>query len=148
MEICTIGASGTTAERFFSALKTSLVTCVVDTRLRPSSQLAGYAKQDSLAYFLREVLGIPYVHEPLFAPNAKNLKDYRAGAIDWDIYAERYADQLRNSNVHLEVETGLWGDRPALLCSETRPDHCHRRLAAEFLLDNRSGIKKIHHLGT
>ena len=35
-------------------------------------------------------------------------------------------------------------DRGCLLCSEAKPDHCHRRLAAEWLKGKWEGVKMTH----
>ena len=43
---------------------------VLDVRLNNTSQLAGYSKRDDLAYFLRAIGGIGYVHLPDLAPTA------------------------------------------------------------------------------
>ena len=51
--ISTIGFTKTTAEGFFERLLKSGVKRVVDVRLRNTSQLAGFAKSDDLAYFLK-----------------------------------------------------------------------------------------------
>jgi uncharacterized protein (DUF488 family) len=34
--------------------------------------------------------------------------------------------------------------RTVLLCSEATPEHCHRRLVAEYLQDRWGGLKIIH----
>ena len=147
MEICTIGTSGITAERFFRALSDAQVSLLIDTRLHPNSQLAGYAKQDSLVYFLDKILGIGYKHEPMLAPTDEKLKEYRAKNISWDTYAEGYLSKLTESNLKDKLNIGEWGSNPVLLCSETTPDFCHRRLAAEYLKEYFPDIKSINHLG-
>ena len=147
MEICTIGTSGITAERFFRALSEAQVSLLIDTRLHPNSQLAGYAKQDSLVYFLDKILGIGYKHEPMLAPTDEKLKEYRAKNISWDTYAEGYLSKLTQSNLKDELDISEWGSNPVLLCSETTPEFCHRRLAAEYLKVNFPHVKSINHLG-
>ena len=47
IEICTIGFTQSTAERFFGRLKDAGVTRVLDIRLHSDSQLAGFAKAGS-----------------------------------------------------------------------------------------------------
>ena len=68
MRICTIGFTHKTAEDFFTRLGKAGVKRVVDVRLNNVSQLAGFAKKDDLAYFLKELCGIDYVHLPELAP--------------------------------------------------------------------------------
>lgn len=67
MDVTTIGFTKTDAEHFFGR-KTADVKRVIDVRLHNTSQLAGFAKADDLPFFLRELCGADYVHEPLLAP--------------------------------------------------------------------------------
>src|SRR5258708_37838934 len=68
MEIHTIGFTKKTAEQFFSLLKDAGIKKLIDVRLKNVSQLAGFAKRADLQYFLGEICGCEYLHEPLFAP--------------------------------------------------------------------------------
>jgi len=68
VEICTIGFTQTTAEHFFTRLADAKVERLLDVRLNNSSQLAGFAKAKGLPYFLRELVGATYEHQPLLAP--------------------------------------------------------------------------------
>jgi uncharacterized protein (DUF488 family) len=62
VKIYTIGFTRKPAERFFELLKDNHVSRLIDIRLKPGGQLAGFAKQDDLAYFLRELVGCEYHH--------------------------------------------------------------------------------------
>ena len=64
MRIFTIGFTRKSAETFFTQLKESGVRMLIDTRLNNRSQLSGFAKQNDLQYFLREVGKIDYLHLP------------------------------------------------------------------------------------
>ncbi len=68
MEIFTIGFTQSSAEHFFGRIVRAGIRRLVDVRLNNVSQLAAFAKRDDLAYFLRELCGAGYVHEPLLAP--------------------------------------------------------------------------------
>lgn len=57
VNLATIGFTKTTAAKFFDRLKSAGVKKVIDVRLHNTSQLAGFAKADDLAYFLREICG-------------------------------------------------------------------------------------------
>ena len=46
-------------------------------RLHNTSQLAGFAKADDLAYFLKKLGSIQYVHQPLLAPTDTMLKAFK-----------------------------------------------------------------------
>ncbi len=56
MRTFTIGFTKKPAQRFFELLRNAGVKRVLDVRLHNSSQLAGFAKRDDLAWFLREVV--------------------------------------------------------------------------------------------
>jgi uncharacterized protein (DUF488 family) len=77
MIIHTIGFTRKSAEVFFGSLSASGVRRIVDTRLYNTSQLSGFAKQDDLRYFLNKIASIEYRHEPLLAPTANILDDYK-----------------------------------------------------------------------
>ena len=68
IKLFTIGFTQKTAREFFTSLKDAGVRRVVDVRLNNNSQLAGFSKKEDLAYFLREIGGIEYVHLPELAP--------------------------------------------------------------------------------
>jgi uncharacterized protein (DUF488 family) len=68
MKVSTIGFTKKSAKRFFELLRASGAKRVVDVRLNNVSQLAGFAKKDDLAYFLKEICGMDYVHLPTLAP--------------------------------------------------------------------------------
>ena len=55
MSVFTIGFTGKTAETFFSILKESGAKRVVDIRINRTSQLAGFAKEQDMSYFLNKL---------------------------------------------------------------------------------------------
>jgi uncharacterized protein (DUF488 family) len=55
MEIYSIGFTKKRASEFFSTLKAHGIERLLDVRLNNTSQLAGFAKQADLAYFLHEI---------------------------------------------------------------------------------------------
>jgi len=77
IELFTIGFTRKTARAFFTSLKDAGVRRVVDVRLNNNSQLAGFSKKEDLAYFLREIGGIEYVHLPELAPTQDILDAYK-----------------------------------------------------------------------
>jgi uncharacterized protein (DUF488 family) len=130
--LTTIGFTRTTAEHFFAKLTDAGVRTVLDTRLRTGGQLSGFAKTPDLPYFLRTVAGIGYRHVPELAPTEDLLDRYRAKALSWDEYAAVYRRLLEERRPERALDVALL-DRGCLLCSEHTADHCHRRLAAEYL---------------
>lgn len=61
MKVYTIGFTRKAARRFFEMLCLSGAKRVVDVRLNNVSQLAGFAKKDDLAYFLKTICDMEYV---------------------------------------------------------------------------------------
>lgn len=117
-------------------------------RLHNTSQLAGFAKADDLAYFLETICAIEYMHEPVFAPTDELLDGLKKSkSISWDDFARGFARLLDERRAADAVPRALF-DRPvALLCSEATADHCHRRLVAEYLAANwRDENIRITHL--
>ncbi len=145
MEIYSIGFTKTTAENFFGRLKHSGVQRLLDVRRNTSSQLAGFAKDRDLPYFLRELVGADYAHEPLLAPTDEILKAYkRQSAMPWAEYEERFIGLLRERQVERNLDPGSFLKPTALLCSEATPEHCHRRLALEYLAEHWEGLQIVH----
>lgn len=64
VNVATIGFTKSNAEHFFERSLKAGVKKLIDVRLHNTSQLAGFAKADDLAYFLRKIGGIEYVHQP------------------------------------------------------------------------------------
>ncbi|WP_322797217.1 DUF488 domain-containing protein [Tepidiforma sp.] len=132
MKLWTIGCTGTTAEGFFETLRAGGPRRLVDSRLNNVSQLAGFTRRDDPAYFLRQLLGIDCVHRLDLAPTDELLGGYRAGKLTWPACEAAYL-QLLDARRAAEAVPRELLDGAVLLCSEDRPDRCHRRLAAEYL---------------
>ena len=144
MEIYTVGFAGKTAEVFFGALKRAGVRRVVDIRLRPNGGLSLFARGTDLPYFLREICGAEYVHVPLLAPTKDLLSYYRKKKIDWPEYERRFLALLDERKAAAELDRESFSVPAALLCSELKPDQCHRRLAAEYLRSHWPDVHVTH----
>lgn len=140
----TIGFTEKSAKEFFAKLKEAGVRRVVDIRLNNVSQLAGFAKKLDLEYFLRTIADINYAHELELAPTKDMLDDYRKKHIDWNEFADRYQNLLHARQPAKRFKP-IDFDHACLLCSEPAPEHCHRRLAAEYL-QSQWGNVIIQHL--
>ena len=128
----TIGFAGKSAQEFFETLRKAEVRRLVDVRLNNASQLAGFTKKRDLPYFLLSLGGIAYAHEPSLAPTKDILDAYKKKRIEWVEYESRFMDLLQSRRPQ-DQWTPSDFDRACLLCSEATPEHCHRRLVAEFL---------------
>ena len=145
MTLYTIGFTQRSAEEFFETLKGAGVDRVIDVRLNNVSQLAGYSKKDDLRYFLRHLGGIDYHHELTLAPTQEMLEEYRAKKVTWARYEPRFRALLAERRVEKKLDRALFAGKPVLLCSEFEPDHCHRRIVAEYLVE-KWGARKLVHL--
>lgn len=143
--VSTIGFTKTTAEGFFERLLTAGVKKVVDVRLHNTSQLAGFAKADDLAYFLQKIGGIEYAHQPLLAPTDAMLKAYKKEKGDWSAYETRFLDLMSERQIEQRLKPETL-DGACLLCSEATPHHCHRRLVCQYLNEKWGGILQVHDL--
>lgn len=144
MEIYTIGFTQKTAEEFFAILKRAGIRRLLDVRLNNSSQLAAFTKRDDLKYFLREICGAEYVHEPLLAPTEEMLATYRKGKGTWAAYEPKFRALLAERHVEKHLDRQSFEKPTVLLCSEPTADQCHRRLVAEYLKAKWKGVEIVH----
>ena len=145
MDIYSIGFTQKTASEFFGTLKAHGIERLLDVRLNNKSQLAGFAKQADLAYFLKEICGAEYEYEPLLAPSEELFNAYRKEKGSWETLAKGYVKLLKARRVESVLKKEGFRKKTVLLCSEATPEKCHRRLALEYLQQQWPEIK-IHHL--
>lgn len=142
--VYTIGFTKKTAAEFFELLRKSGTRRVVDVRLNNVSQLAGFSKKDDLKYFLKEIAGIDYIHQPLLAPTADILDAYKKHKGDWSIYEPAFLALMKKREIEKRIDPSTIKGG-CLLCSEDKPHHCHRRLVVEYL-QSKWGELDIRHL--
>lgn len=128
--IYTIGFTRKTLGQFIWLVQQAGVDAVIDIRLRNTSQLAGFA--------------IGYEHRPELAPTPEILATYKAGG-EWAIYERQFIPLLPL------CDAGAIGrqllsryQRPCLLCAEPTPEHCHRRLVAEWWAEHLPDVEVVH----
>lgn len=143
MKVYTIGFTKKSASDFFELLRGSGAKRLVDVRLNNVSQLAGFTKKGDLEYLVGKICLMGYVHLPELAPTKELLQDYRNGRCDWATYERRFLalmDQRRVGKMPIKrtVSNGC------LLCSEEKPDRCHRRLVAEYLQRHWGDVEIVH----
>ncbi len=144
--IYTIGFTKSTAEHFFERLKANGVQVVLDVRIKNNSQLAGFAKMCDIGYFVKNIVGAEYIHDPMLAPSEEILSAYRKKEIDWAEYERRFEALMneRKIDVHIIRNYADANERTyCLLCSEDTADYCHRRLVARRMA-NWFGTKVVH----
>lgn len=143
--VTTIGFTQTSAARFFDRIKHAEVGLVIDVRLHNSSQLAGFAKATDLAFFLKAIGGVRYIHQPLLAPTDDMLKAFKTEKGDWDLYQERFLGLMADRKIEQRLKPADFAGA-CLLCSEATPHHCHRRLVCEYLNSKWDGVLSVRHL--
>jgi uncharacterized protein YeaO (DUF488 family) len=116
----------------------------VDVRLNNISQLAAFTKKDDLRYFTRAICNIEYLHLPDLAPSKDILDAYKKQRGDWQGYEARFLELMRSRRIEEKTSREIL-DGACLLCSEKKPDHCHRRLVAEYLRE-KWGTVEIEHI--
>jgi uncharacterized protein (DUF488 family) len=140
----TIGFTKKSASEFFGLLRGAGVLRVLDVRLNRKSQLAGFAKEQDLRFFLSEIGAIELVVVDALAPTAELLDAYRSKSIVWSEYQESYRSLLVERRVHELIPRDIL-DGGCLLCSEHTAEKCHRRVAAEYLAEHFDDLQ-IRHL--
>lgn len=143
IKIFTIGFTKKTAESFFSNLKNAGVKRLIDVRLNNVSQLAGFTKRDDLRYFSKAICNIDYVHKLDLAPTQDILDAYKKQKGDWGLYEHQFLNLMRARCVEETVPRELL-DGGCLLCSEEKPNQCHRRLVAEYLSEKWGDVEIEH----
>ena len=132
IKVFTIGFTKKKAEKFFTELCNAGVKRVIDIRLNNVSQLAGFAKRDDLCYFLKKICDIDYIHIPELAPTKEILDEYKKNGGDWSVYEKDFIELIKKRKIENKITKKMLNNS-CLLCSEDEPDHCHRRLVAEYL---------------
>ena len=116
MKLYTIGFTQKTAKQFFGLLKEHGVKRLIDIRINPSGQLSGFARQEDLPYFLKELAGgCEYLYLSELAPTKELMHAIRETK-DWDGYVRRFEALMDERNIHFHGEHVVAEvDRPDLL---------------------------------
>jgi uncharacterized protein (DUF488 family) len=144
MKLFTIGFTKKSAEQFFTSLTNAGVKLLVDVRLNNVSQLAAFTKKEDLRYFTKAICRIDYQHLLDLAPTKEILDTYRKKKGAWETYAPKFLELIRSRKIEKTLDPAQL-DGACLLCSEETPEHCHRRLVAEYLQKKWPNVQ-IHHL--
>jgi uncharacterized protein (DUF488 family) len=144
VKVYSIGFTKKTAAEFFTTLRQAELRRLLDVRLHNSSHLAGFSKRDDLAFFLKELCGAEYLHEPLLTPTPDLLEGYRKKRLSWQEYEPRFRSLLAERAVEKEIARELFQLPTVLLCSEVTATRCHRRLILEYLQEKWGGLEIVH----
>ncbi len=142
--VYTIGYRRKPLSTFINQLRGAGADVVIDIRLRNTSHLLGYTKQDTLDFLLREGFDIAYEHHPELAPTPEILDAYRDDG-DWEAYEARFLPLLRKRGAEQVGSDILARYRaPCLLCAESTAERCHRRLVGEYWVEQLPGLRLVH----
>lgn len=144
MDIYTIGFAGRHAPEFFASLRRVGVVRLIDVRLNNTSQLAGFTKQADLPFFLKEICGAEYLHEPLLAPSKELFEKYKKRGGKWSDFEKRFLVLMADRQIERRLDRKLFGKPTVLLCSEHDAKLCHRRLVLEYLQDRWTDVRIKH----
>ena len=144
MKIYTIGFTQKSAQQFFGILADHNVERLIDIRLHPGGQLAGFTKKEDLRYFLDQLIHCGYSYLPSLAPADEILKAYRVDH-NWLKYEKAFEALMDARGIPGGLDKTLFEERVCcLLCSEPTPEKCHRRLVAERLARVWENVEIIH----
>ncbi len=143
MKLYTIGFTKKSAADFFGLLRESGAKRVVDVRLRNTSGLAGFSKKRDLPWFLRELCDMDYVHLPRLSPTDALLDDYRGKRVTWEEYEPIFHSLIERRLIRAAIPQDIIADS-CLLCSEDKPEQCHRRLLAEHFQRHWGNVEIVH----
>jgi uncharacterized protein (DUF488 family) len=144
MKLYTIGFAGKSAQEFFEELIKQPIDTLLDIRLKNTSHRAGFTKKNDLSYFLKKICNIEYLHDPdKYAPSEELFSKYMEQKINWYEYEIQYRKLLADRNILRDIDYSIF-ENTVLLCSEKTPEHCHRRLLAEYLAANNKNIEVLH----
>jgi uncharacterized protein (DUF488 family) len=116
---------------------------VIDVRIHNSSQLAGFSRKEDLGYFLKSICLMDYLHMPELGPTEELFDRYKKKGGGWPEYERNFLALLKARRIEKTLDKNLVDDA-CFLCSEEWPDHCHRRLVAEYLAEKWDGITVEH----
>jgi uncharacterized protein (DUF488 family) len=125
-------------------LKSAGIRRLLDVRLNNVSQLAGFSKREDLQYFLREICGAEYRHEPLLAPTKGMLDEYKKLKGEWGVYESRFLELMAQRQIETKLDSSEFAVPTVLLCSEPEADHCHRRLVLKYLQQKWNNLTITH----
>lgn len=143
LELFTIGYTKKSAEKFFGIITNNKIEIVADVRLYNSTQLAGFSKSTDLQYFLKKICGCNYIALKHLAPNPSLFENYKNGKTTWNGYEKIY-NRFLDTQANLDFFYAFKNKRICILCAESTPEHCHRRLIAEKISKTYDNVKITH----
>jgi hypothetical protein len=128
----TIGSSDISAEVFFTKLQEAGVKLLIDVRPEEIAQLPGFARRDDLRFFVPKLLDAEYACHPVLEPPVEWINRYKGGKDSWKTYERAILTMLQCLVIDMSFPYHLLPGA-CLLGGDHEPQHCHRRLMAEYL---------------
>jgi uncharacterized protein YeaO (DUF488 family) len=92
---------------------------------------------------LHEICHMGYVHMPALAPTQDMLDMYKKKKGEWSVYEREFLELMKSREIEKTVSRDLLSEG-CFLCSEDKPQHCHRRLVAEYLQEHWDEVEIVH----
>ena len=145
MNLYTIGFTQKSAEQFFGLIKENGIDIVIDVRLNNTSQLAGFAKEQDLKYFLHALCQCAYRYCAEYAPTKEIMDGFKKNHMPWDTYVVQYTHLMKERGDYTGFVAKFSSyQNICLLCSEATAERCHRRLLAEMIAEGHDEIRILH----
>lgn len=141
--IYTAGYEGRMIDDFLNLLMKSGITRLIDVRSNPISRKYGFHK--TTLNRLCKYLEIDYQHIPGLGISSLKRSTSNSES-EYDNLFEDYRRELPSKKEDLQNIMKLLKTKPSVLvCMEANPQHCHRNILAQYLIDE---VKMpIKHLG-
>lgn len=138
--VLTVGYGKRSIEELVSLLQQEHVEFLIDLRSKPVSRFNPSFSQDALSHVVRKA-GIRYVFMgDSLGGRPPDPTCYEHGHVVYDRVREK---QFYQAGIERLLSASAQGRRVCLLCSESKPEECHRsKLVGVSLVS--SGIEVIH----
>lgn len=141
--IYTIGHGNRTLDEFISLLRKQAVKSLVDVRAQPYSSRFPYFSMEPLREAMESV-------DIVYHWAGRQLGGHRAAIADSKHHAleggmRAYADYMETEAFHRaagQLINMASRSSTAIMCAERKPENCHRRLIADYLI--LQGIDVVH----
>ena len=95
-------------------------------------------------FFAQTICGASYHHMPDLAPTQTLLDALKKRRGTWDDYERGFSELMKERRAIEHLERTFFEEPTCLLCSEDKPEHCHRRLVAEAMLQRWPDLRIVH----
>jgi uncharacterized protein (DUF488 family) len=144
VRVWTIGHGRQPGETLVETLRLARIETLVDVRRFPGSRRNPQFNGPALAAMLADV-GISYVHAADLGGRRSGIEgEDRFGCLRVAAFAS-YAAWMSTPDWQRALVSALALPRPCLMCAETLPWRCHRRLIADLLVVR--GHEIVHLIG-